>query len=84
MINALRQFKQFLLINEWDNIVNCINHWVEETPATIEKKKNNKYQQEEPVFRALFTWLLETKWNASIFVYLLIFVAGFVIGKWGI
>lgn len=83
MIRALKPFRQYLLINEWENIRNVIMHWVEDKKT--ETKEENKYleRQEEPPLKALFNKLWEKKITLPIGVNILIFVTGLLIGVYG-
>lgn len=85
MIKALQPYKQYLLINEWENIKNVILHWVEDEKTTIKEqhRRDHAEPEEEPPLKALWNYLWEKKIPMPIATLILIFGAGLAIGIWG-
>jgi hypothetical protein len=85
MIKALKPYKQYLLINEWNNIVGVIEHWIEYPKEHKDKKitfKKTINKKEVPPLKAFWNTIWSKNVSVPIGVLILIGVGGIMIGKY--
>lgn len=83
IIQAISRFRQYLFVNEWNKICECINFYVDDKkPQGNAQEHNRENKIDEPPLRALWNALWEKKANLPYAFLVIIFFIGFAIGKW--
>ena len=78
IINAIKPYKQYLFINEWNTICDCINHYVNDEKSK-DLNSSKSVDTDEPPLRRLFFKHLTTPF----YVHVLVFLAGLLLGIYG-
>lgn len=80
IIQAISRYRQYLLINEWENIKAHIKSYIEDNK---QKHEQQKTRTEEPPLKALWNTIWTKKINTPIALLILTFLTGLAIGHWG-